>query len=136
MQQIKTLGLASLLILLSTLACNKVELNPDRLQGSYAGTFQYTKEDAKLVRTGDVELRLTEKGFLCSGNPNKIPAGGEGNFHLDEGKIVFDDIRVWTANFDWNLILDGHFDYEYDGQTLHFWRETSGNRYEYRLQRQ
>lgn len=106
------------LVVIATLSflfgCDKSEVNVT--EGSYKGTFTVTNSTG--VSTGAVTLELKNGRFSCSGNSDRIPAGGSGSYSVTNGKIVFVDENFWTADFDWNLILNGRYDYTFDGKIL------------------
>ncbi|MBN2747762.1 MAG: hypothetical protein JXR34_13630 [Bacteroidales bacterium] len=87
--------------------------------GVYSGTFK--AEYSSGFQTGSTVLEFNEGRYLCHGNQNRFPAGGSGTFMADEDQIVFQDENFWTADFDWNLILNGTYDYEFDGKNLKIW---------------
>ena len=91
---------------------------PNIKDGAYIGTFTVTYASAK--RSGTTTVVLKNGRFTCSGNPDKIPAGGSGDFTTKNDTIIFIDENNWTADFDWNLILNGRYLYKYDGKKLKF----------------
>ena len=114
-------------------SCKKVDL--DIKDGTYKGTFTVTYSSG--MQTGQTTLELKNGKFSCSGNSNRIPAGGSGTFSTDNNKITFNDENFWTADFDWNLILSGKYDYSFDGQKLKFSADKNGvGNYKYDLERQ
>jgi hypothetical protein len=114
-------------------SCDKDDL--DVKDGTYKGTFTVIYRSG--VQTGQTTLELKNGKFSCSGNSNRIPAGGSGSFSYDSKKIAFNDENAWTADFDWNLILSGKYDYTFDGKTLKISanKNAVGN-YVYDLERQ
>jgi hypothetical protein len=84
--------------------------------GTYKGTFtvMYTSD----TLSGKTTLELRQGRFSCTRNPNRIPAGGSGTFTTDNNTITFNDESGWTADFDWNLILHGKYEYTYNGKKL------------------
>ena len=59
--------------------------------------------------------------YNSSGNGNNndfFPAGGSGTYEMKGSKITFSDTNIWLANFDWNLILSGEYDYLINGNEL------------------
>ncbi|MDP4710834.1 MAG: hypothetical protein NWS63_06540 [Saprospiraceae bacterium] len=113
--------------------CNKDEL--DIMDGTYKGTFTVTYDSG--TQTGPTTLDLQDGKFSCQGNPNRIPAGGSGTFFSDKSKITFQDENVWTADFDWNLILSGQYSYTFDGRKLKIFADKNKvGYYEYDLEKQ
>lgn len=96
--------------------------------GIYTGTFTLTTPTG--VSTGDATIQIEGNRFSASGNANRIPAGGSGNFSLSDDRqtITFQDENFWTADFDWSLILSGNFVYSFDGEKLEFARQTHDGR--------
>jgi hypothetical protein len=94
--------------------CKKENTTID--DGTYKGTFTVTYSSG--TQTGQTTLVLNNGTFSCSGNPTKIPAGGSGTFSSGNGTITFNDENFWTADFDWNLILSGTYDYTFNGENL------------------
>ncbi|MBL7845866.1 MAG: hypothetical protein JNL40_00250 [Cyclobacteriaceae bacterium] len=113
--------------------CNKDDLNIK--DGTYKGTFTVTYSSG--TQTGLTTLELKNGRYTCSGNSNRIPAGGSGTFSSDNTKMNFNDENVWTADFDWNLILDGMYDCSFDGKRLILTASKNGaGTYKYDLERQ
>lgn len=121
----------SIAILLSS--CDKDDLNIK--EGTYKGTFTVTYSSE--TQSGQTTLELKNGKFSCSGNSNRIPAGGSGTFSSGNNKITFNDENVWTADFDWNLILSGNYDYTFDGKKLKISADKNGvGNYKYDLEKQ
>jgi len=121
----------SFTILLSS--CKKDDL--EIKDGTYKGTFTVTYNSG--TQSGQTTLELKNGKFSCSGNTNRIPAGGSGTFSSDNKKITFNDENTWTANFDWNLILSGKYDYTFDGKNLIISADKNGiGNYKYDLEKQ
>lgn len=115
------------------LSCQKDDSNIK--DGIYKGTFTVTYNSG--TQTGQTTLDLTNGKFSCSGNPDRIPAGGSGTFSFDKNKITFNDENFWTADFDGNLILSGQYDYTFNGKKLKISADRNGvGHYEYNLEKQ
>ena len=107
----------------------------DLEEGTYKGTF--TANYSSGAQTGQTTLKLKDGRFSCSGNSNRIPAGGSGTYSFDNGKITFNDENFWTADFDWNVVLSGRYKYVIDGEKLKMSDdESSVGLYIYDLERQ
>lgn len=122
----------SIVILL--LACEVEKLN--LTDGTYKGTFTVTYSTG--TQTGQTTLELKNGVFTCTGNPNRIPAGGSGTFFVNKRIITFSDKNFWTADFDWNLILNGDYNYSFNGSKLQLTKSSNGGTayYEYDLEKQ
>ena len=103
--------------------------------GTYKGTFTVTYSTG--TQNGQTTLEMRNGKFSCSGNTNRIPAGGSGTFSSDNKKITFNDENAWTADFDWNLILSGKYDYTFDGKNFILSADKNGvENYKYELEKQ
>lgn len=125
---------ALFILLVATLTgCDETEIA--KLKGSYSGTFTYHSPEAP--KTGPVTVTFDGTSYSSTRNPDYIPAGGSGTFEFREKNTVkFEDQNMWTANFDWNLILNGEYDYEVKGDSLIITRSRNEVKlYEYRLKR-
>ena len=116
------------------MSCNKDNSDTTISEGKYKGTFTVTYNSGK--QSGRTTLVLENGRFSCSGNPDRIPAGGSGTYSIDNGKITFVDENMWTADFDWGLILQGQYDYQFDGRNLKIFVGNDVPRYEYLLVKQ
>lgn len=104
-----------LLITIAISSCKKD--NNDNFTGTFIGTF--TVKYSNQTLSGSTTVNLLDNGqYACIGNTNYVPAGGSGTFIKTRSKISFNDINYWTANFDGNLILNGEYDYSFDGKNL------------------
>lgn len=128
---ILTLTIFSFALLLTN--CQKEDI--DLQGGTYAGTFTVTYGSE--TQTGQTTLELENGNFTCSGNSNRIPAGGSGTYSFDKDKITFNDENLWTADFDWNLILSGEYNYTFDGKKLKIFADKNDvGIYRYDLEKQ
>jgi len=99
------------------LSCNRNdEISKPIEEGTYSGTFTVIYSSGK--RTGTTTLSLENGKYICTGNSDRIPAGGSGDYSIKDNKITFNDVNFWTAEFDWNLILKGEYNYRFNGKEL------------------
>ena len=117
-------------------ACEK-ENNALAFKGTYVGDF-------RLMANGQLQIIPAE---LSLAKPNfeltKGPKLGNGTFKVeDKMNITFIDINVWTADFNWNLILSGPYTYQVLGDSLILTKKfdlpkasTDSYYYQYRLKR-
>jgi hypothetical protein len=115
-------------IFLFFIACNKNK-QINSLDGRYNGTFNRTGMDT-------VAVDITFVGNLYDGysTRTKYPAICNGSFELNKNTVVFHDSCVWTADFDWTLILDGEYKIQFDDErTVRIWRENGSIKDEYLL---
>lgn len=114
-------------------SCKKDDL--DIKDGTYKGTFSVTYRSG--IQTGQTTLELMNGKFSCSGNSNRIPAGGSGTFSSDNNKITFNDENFWTAEFDGGLVLNGTYNFTFDGKKLNISADRNGiGKYSYNLEKQ
>lgn len=85
------------------------------LEGKYSGFFYHIPpgETKTIKGHAEIEIILIGTDFFVGKTPDRLPAGGSGKFNILNAKEVqFMDKNVWTADFDWNLILNGRYKYE------------------------
>lgn len=116
------------IIFLASIGCSD-SLTP----GNYAGKFIVRYDSATL--SGETTLRISDGQYTSDGNDNRIPAGGSGTYMLAGEKIIFRDENMWTADFDWNMILNGEYKYSLRGKQLELTRATNRTSYRYVLTR-
>lgn len=119
---------SSVIIFLVSSGCSD-SLTP----GIYSGRFTVQYDSSKL--SGETTLRLSNEKYDCDGNANRVPAGGSGIYVVDGETIIFRDDNMWTADFDWNLILKGEYKYSIRGKQLELTRVANGTSYKYELTR-
>jgi len=121
----KTNYLIKITILLIALVLNACNSNDDdlskNLNGNYKGIFTVEYSDG-IIFTNDVTVSFSgENNYYSSGDGNYndfYPSGGNGTYEKGISKIVFSDTNIWLADFDWNLILTGEYDYSTNGNEL------------------
>lgn len=104
------------------LACSKESTSTD-ISGNYAGTFVRTSPLIFPTPT-DVTLNLDNGSFSGTSSNARFPAICHGSFTNDNKEMNFTNACVWTADFDWTLILDGVYEYELKGDRLRIWKKT------------
>ena len=114
----KTKILKKLTILLFALVINGCNNNDDdlsqNLNGNYNGIFTVEYTDGTIF-TNNVTVTFSGKNnYISSGDGNNndfYPSGGNGTYEKGTSKFIFYDVNIWLAHFDWNLILNGEYDY-------------------------
>jgi len=117
----RTTGLLLLSSILLFAASCSDKINLSLLDGNYTGHYYYSGpgETRSIKSQNTVSVNLSGKEFTSTGGTSRIPAGGAGEFSLiDKEEVQFNDKHVWTADFDWNLILNGRFIYELKNDSL------------------
>jgi hypothetical protein len=87
------------------------------LEGEYEGTFTVEYQNDQTF-SNPVEVSFGGGEFSSSTGPNRFPAGGSGAYEVENNTIQFTDKNIWTADFDWNLILNGTYNYTINENTL------------------
>jgi len=117
----------------------KIEVTDSIKDGTFSGIFTVTyfvEPPNSWVSSGSGRATVVLKNgrYTCTGNPNRLPAGGSGSFATNDDTIKFYDENEWTADFDWNLILNGMYFYKFDGKRLKLSKKTDYALYEYDLE--
>jgi len=134
----RTLSPFAIILLLATSSCEEKSDDKTILEGTYSGTFTNWNNDPAantVILSGQTTVTFTNNTYTSTGNDNKIPAGGSGTFKIEENFVNFVDRNVWTANFDWNLILNGSYTYSMKGDSLFLLKTLGYNHYQYELKR-
>ncbi|SKB49047.1 hypothetical protein [Daejeonella lutea] len=108
-------------LLLITASCDDKAETGISLDGNYSGYFYHIPPgQTKVVKApAEVNIKLDGSQFAVNGTQNRYPAGGSGTFSVINRKEVdFKDENFWTADFDWNLILNGRYSYEIKSDSL------------------
>jgi hypothetical protein len=114
------------LVSFTILSCKEESVQPI-VDGEYAGKFYYGSMFAG-TQEAAANVRIEKGRYTSAGNSNHIPAGGSGKVgRVDDNTLLFSDENAWTANFDWNLILDGKYSFEVKGDSLFLDKEFDGN---------
>lgn len=88
-------------------ACTDTDTST-RLQGKYEGVFYRVTNNVK-GESSNVTLNFSDDRYTGTSSIVKYPALCEGTFAPSSEEIHFRNTCIWTAEFDWTLILDGTF---------------------------
>ena len=98
-------------ILLFAISCKKdLPVKTQNLEGYYEGIFQRI-DSLKEGSRSNVKITFTNDGFSGSSENNKYPAICSGTYTKSGNTIHFINNCMYTADFDWTLILSGEYDY-------------------------
>ena len=107
-------------------ACEKEKVPTQKIQkpfeeGVYTGTFtvKYFVEMPESwiqTLTSEALLEFKDGKFTCT--HSNMRGGGSGYHTISDSTIIFDDTNGWFADFDWNLILTGEYNFNFDGTRL------------------
>ena len=117
---IAILSVTSVELCLLLTGCD-IEDEPPEIQGVYKGTYsrtEYFATDSVSTREGPATFKFTGTDYSCYGEEFYLPPGGAGEYTISDSKIILIDLVGHTAEFDWSLILNGEFDYSFDGKNL------------------
>lgn len=116
MRRITISALVALLV-----ACNKsnntmdTPLSPP--QGAvYKGTFRRVGTGNEFISA--VSLAFMGNGWTGTSQFQKYPALCNGTYRGNDHELIFENGCVWTAEFDWTLILAGSYQLTVDGDSL------------------
>ena len=106
-----------------TLACNNDDENPQsEINGEYVGIFE------RNGNTSNVELNINNGIYSGESDIVKFPAICNGNYSVSSNLIMFQNECIWTAEFDWTLILSDEWNYDLNGNTL-ILTKSNGDKY-------
>jgi hypothetical protein len=106
--------------------CRKEAKN---LDGEYTGTFVRSAPNIR-AQSAKVTLYLAGNTFKGSSDIKNYPAICEGTFTITSSKIDVSNDCMFTADFDWSLVLKGEYNYELSGKQLKITRAYPGNKYD------
>jgi hypothetical protein len=110
-------------ILITTLACNNDDDNSQpNIDGVYLGTFE------RNGTTANVDLTFTNGSWTGESEIIKFPALCNGTYSISGNLITFENACVWTAEFDWTLILGDEWNFSLNGNTV-ILTKNSGDKY-------
>ena len=113
-------------IILTNIGCESEHNAPDIIpDGIYIGTFQRQQAfgGGEIVQ---VTITFTSNTWTGQSSFQKYPALCHGTYKLDNQKITFTNDCIWTAEFDWSLILSGEFEFELSNNQLTIIRSFIG----------
>ncbi len=111
----------ALAIMTSAMACRKDSDNRSGYpNATYKGTFK--RYNLAGSQTANVTLVLEYPNYSGTSDIPKYPAIGQGTYYSDnEAKLRFTNKSLFTADFDWTLILDGDYiEVKREGDSLEF----------------
>lgn len=87
-------------------------------EGNYTGVLVITNSMKSVPVTQPISISLKDGEFNITPNANLKPFGGKGTYTFKNKIGYFTDDGVWTADFDWNMILNGEYDIRSSGVDL------------------
>lgn len=113
------------ILIISNTSCEKSH-NDKIPDGVYIGTFQRQLA----FGGGDIaQITISFSSNTYSGVSDKprYPAFCDGTYNIEKQKIIFVNACVWTADFDWSLILSGEYNFTLIGKLLVITRSFLGS---------
>ena len=117
-------GLLIVLGIVLIMRCNKNddENSQSEINGEYIGFFE------RNGNTSNIELNFTNGIYSGQSETEKFPAICNGNYSISNNSIEFENVCVWTAEFDWTLILDENWNYTIENNIL-IMTKSNGDKY-------
>jgi hypothetical protein len=126
---------ASFLLLLVVTGCRKDPLA--HLEGDYKGSFQRQVPGSGIPLRSHVSLHFSQNHYSGSSDINRYPALCQGQYEFEGSELHITSSCFYTADFDWTLIFNGSYQYQFEGSTLRLWKDLpNGTRDLYSLERQ
>lgn len=98
------------LTLIAFFSCSKEndKTNDAPPNGKYSGTFKRYNQAEDI--TANISLVFLNNGWTGTSNLDHYPALSKGTWSIhDQAVLDFENTSIWTADFDWTLILDGKY---------------------------
>lgn len=94
--------------------------------GNYTGVLVVTNSIKSVPEITPVSITLKDGKFDITASGNLKPAAVKGTYSLNNRIGNFVAEGVWTADFDWNRILNGEYDIKSSGVDLTLTRRPKG----------
>ena len=123
-KMIRMKNILSFLTICMIIACEKsgpTGMNTS-LSGNYSGTFERTTASGS-ASTSNVILQLDGKNFSGTSSMPKYPAICNGTYSSTADSLYFTNDCIFTADFDWTLILTKSYSYTTVGDSLYIRRD-------------
>jgi hypothetical protein len=128
----------TIVVFVALSACKKDKNNVRIQPGTYKGTFARVGA-ARWEPPAQVTLTFTGNQYNGQATVQQYPALCNGTFSVNGSTVNFENACMWTADFDWTLILDGDYEIATSGDSLFITRGYKGIVYQqdtYKLKRQ
>lgn len=112
-----------LCLLITMVGCSDDDdIIQSNINGNYVGIFE------RNGNTSNVVLTFTNGTFNGQSAIEKFPALCNGTFAISGNTITFTNECVWTADFDWSLILSNQWDFSLNNNVL-IMIKSNGDKY-------
>lgn len=109
-----------LFVLILSLGCKKSAYVDILQNGNYTGVLVITNSALSVPAIRPISISLQDGKFniMPSADANLKPSGGKGTYTFKNSIGYFEDAGIWTADFDWNMILNGEYNIRSSGVDL------------------
>ena len=140
--KIGVIGLFSLF-----LSCDKngeisKSIKDDVFSGVYTRTYKVLTDEETMTMSWvsyerQFTLDLKNGTYTCEGDDEGHPSFyGAGTFSVEKDIIIFNDEVARNAQYSWEWILGGEYNFTFDGKRLQFSKNNDYSRHEYILEKQ
>jgi hypothetical protein len=107
-----------LFAMILSLSCKKPTTVDVLLDGNYTGVLVITNSVKSVPETRPISISLKDGKFNITTSAELKPSGGRGTYTFKNGIGYFTDEDIRTADFDWNMILNGEYNIRSSGVNL------------------
>jgi hypothetical protein len=131
----KQLLLLTLMAGMVVVSCSKKGTAHEFGDGTYKGTFQRLHNGNGDI--SNVTITFSAKNWQGQSDVGRYPALCNGSYTMNGEIIHFANACMWTADFDWTLILNGDYKFSSKGNSIEIWRyAANGDKDVYKLTKQ
>lgn len=124
-QTMKTLWIGLIALVIGISSCEKSKSTSAGIpDGTYFGTFQRNSANG-IGQTANISITLHSGIWFGESDLANYPALCRGTYQIDGNKIKLKNECVWTAQFDWTLILVGEYDFVFKEDSLTFSKSSA-----------
>ncbi len=113
----KVLWIAMLFWFISS--CNKNNVSPYFLDGTYAGTFHRSVDTSTPTH---IQISFYNGSFSGISDHSFNPAICNGTYRVFGDSIAVQNLCAFPAFFDWSLIFNGNYQFSTSGDSVYFTR--------------
>jgi hypothetical protein len=125
-----------LLVIVFFISCKPDKKDPVVIKpGIYKGQFYHTSPYIYHAPS-NVTLTFTDQRFSGTSDQERFPAICRGAYKMADHEIEFVNECPWTADFDWNYILNGKYKAKITGNSLELTKQSGNDIYQYKLEKQ
>ncbi len=107
-------------------SCNKNNVHPYPLSGTYAGTFHRIGDTSS---PSQIQISFYEDSFSGTSDRTFFPAICNGTYRVFGDSIAVRNLCVFPADFDWTLIFNRNYAFSMQGDSIYFSRNDGGFAY-------